>query len=292
MHTRHGAELLGGGERVHVIPHGAFEHLTRLPRRAPAAGGPRRRGGPGGALLRRGPRVQGGGRPRGGHALGGGGRAVGGGPAARGVDGAPPPARPARAGALRGALRRRPRAAGVLPARRPARASAPQRRRVGSAVRRVWLSASRWCSATSAAFSELAEEHGAGRLVPPGDPDALAAAIGELLDDPAERERLAARARAAAAGPYSWERIAERTSPSIGSCSHEGDLPRQAQALRRTCARLARRAGLRDRRRGRGRAGPVHPPRAAPGSHGGAPRFALRSDEELYGEPARRTWTS
>src|ERR687893_3088640 len=29
-HTRHGAELLGGGERVHVIPHGAFEHLTRL----------------------------------------------------------------------------------------------------------------------------------------------------------------------------------------------------------------------------------------------------------------------
>ena len=29
VHTRHGAELLGGGERVHVIPHGAFEHLTR-----------------------------------------------------------------------------------------------------------------------------------------------------------------------------------------------------------------------------------------------------------------------
>src|SRR5215213_1547911 len=28
VHTRHGAELLGGGERVHVIPHGAFEHLT------------------------------------------------------------------------------------------------------------------------------------------------------------------------------------------------------------------------------------------------------------------------
>ena len=29
VHTRHGAELLGGGPRVHVIPHGAFEHLTR-----------------------------------------------------------------------------------------------------------------------------------------------------------------------------------------------------------------------------------------------------------------------
>src|ERR671917_807738 len=30
VHTHHGADLLGGGERVHVIPHGAFEHLTRL----------------------------------------------------------------------------------------------------------------------------------------------------------------------------------------------------------------------------------------------------------------------
>src|SRR3954471_22008508 len=32
VHTRHGADLLGGGERVHVIPHGAFEHLTHEPR--------------------------------------------------------------------------------------------------------------------------------------------------------------------------------------------------------------------------------------------------------------------
>src|SRR5215212_2711582 len=28
VHTRHGAELLGGGDNVHVIPHGAFDHLT------------------------------------------------------------------------------------------------------------------------------------------------------------------------------------------------------------------------------------------------------------------------
>jgi glycosyltransferase involved in cell wall biosynthesis len=60
-------------------------------------------------------------------------------------------------------------------------------------------------------FRELVEEHGAGRLVPPGDAGALAGAIGELLADPAERERLAERARAAAAGPYSWDSIAERT---------------------------------------------------------------------------------
>jgi glycosyltransferase involved in cell wall biosynthesis len=59
-------------------------------------------------------------------------------------------------------------------------------------------------------FREVVEEHGAGRLAEPR-PDALAAAIGELLADPAERERLAERARAAAAGPYSWDSIAQRT---------------------------------------------------------------------------------
>jgi glycosyltransferase involved in cell wall biosynthesis len=60
-------------------------------------------------------------------------------------------------------------------------------------------------------FRELVEDHGAGRLVPPGDPGALAAATSALLADPSERERLAQRARAAAAGPYSWDSIAERT---------------------------------------------------------------------------------
>ena len=35
VHTRQGAELLGGGPRVHVIPHGAFEHLTRQPDERP-----------------------------------------------------------------------------------------------------------------------------------------------------------------------------------------------------------------------------------------------------------------
>ena len=47
--------------------------------------------------------------------------------------------------------------------------------------------------------------------MPPGDPGALRAAIAELLADPAERARLEQRARAAAAGPYSWDSIAERT---------------------------------------------------------------------------------
>jgi glycosyltransferase involved in cell wall biosynthesis len=61
-------------------------------------------------------------------------------------------------------------------------------------------------------FHEVVEEHGAGRLVPPSDSRALAASIGELLGDPGERHRLEERAAAAAAGPFSWDRIAERTA--------------------------------------------------------------------------------
>jgi glycosyltransferase involved in cell wall biosynthesis len=60
-------------------------------------------------------------------------------------------------------------------------------------------------------FSEVAEDHGAARLVPPEDPSALAAALRELLADPEQRAALGARAAAAAAGPYSWDAIAGRT---------------------------------------------------------------------------------
>lgn len=60
-------------------------------------------------------------------------------------------------------------------------------------------------------FPEVLGEPEAGRLVPPDDPEALAAALRELLADEAARERLAAAARAAAAGPYSWDTVARRT---------------------------------------------------------------------------------
>jgi glycosyltransferase involved in cell wall biosynthesis len=59
-------------------------------------------------------------------------------------------------------------------------------------------------------FSEVAAT-GAARLVPADDPKALAAALNELLCDRAARERLEAGARAAAAGPYSWRESARRT---------------------------------------------------------------------------------
>jgi len=59
-------------------------------------------------------------------------------------------------------------------------------------------------------FSEVAAQ-GAGRLVPPGNPTALAGALNELIADSQARERLSAAARDAAAGPYSWATVAERT---------------------------------------------------------------------------------
>jgi glycosyltransferase involved in cell wall biosynthesis len=59
-------------------------------------------------------------------------------------------------------------------------------------------------------FPEIAAA-GAARLVPPGDTGALAAALAELTGDEAARAELAAAARAAAAGPFSWDEAARRT---------------------------------------------------------------------------------
>jgi len=59
-------------------------------------------------------------------------------------------------------------------------------------------------------FPEVAAT-GAAELVAAGDADALAAALSALLADAGRRERLAAAARAAAAGPYGWDAIARRT---------------------------------------------------------------------------------
>jgi glycosyltransferase involved in cell wall biosynthesis len=52
---------------------------------------------------------------------------------------------------------------------------------------------------------------GAARIVPREDPAALAAALRELIADPEERERLGAGALAAAEGEYSWDGIGQRT---------------------------------------------------------------------------------
>jgi glycosyltransferase involved in cell wall biosynthesis len=56
-------------------------------------------------------------------------------------------------------------------------------------------------------FPEVAAA-GAARLVPPGDTKALAAALQELVGDETARAELSAAATRAAAGPYSWDEAA------------------------------------------------------------------------------------
>ena len=208
VHTRHGAELLGGGPRVHVIPHGAFEHLTHqaderpLPPELAAVEGP--------VVLCFGVV-----RPYKGvdvlvdafRSIEGAELWVVGRPL--GVDleslDAPPNVR----FVPRYVSRRR--AARLLPAGRPARAPAPLRGRVGRAVRRPRLRQ----GDGALRRRRLPRGGGGPRRRAAGRARATrgrsAAAIGELLADPAERERLAERARAAAAGPYSWDSVAQRT---------------------------------------------------------------------------------
>jgi glycosyltransferase involved in cell wall biosynthesis len=64
-------------------------------------------------------------------------------------------------------------------------------------------------------FSDVADV-GAARLVPPDDLAALRAGLSELLADSSERERLGAAARTAADGPFSWDEAARRTIEVYG----------------------------------------------------------------------------
>lgn len=74
-------------------------------------------------------------------------------------------------------------------------------------------------------FPEVAAT-GAAQTFPAGDAPALHAALRELLSDPSVLSAMAERARAAAAGPYSWEAIARRTLALYGSLtSPEKSIP-------------------------------------------------------------------
>ena len=59
-------------------------------------------------------------------------------------------------------------------------------------------------------LGELAD-HGCALAVPPGDPEALAAALQRVVNDGEERRRLGDAAAEAAASSFSWDSIAERT---------------------------------------------------------------------------------
>jgi glycosyltransferase involved in cell wall biosynthesis len=73
-------------------------------------------------------------------------------------------------------------------------------------------------------FRDLAAS-GAARVVAAGDARALHRALGELLGDPAARDALAERARAASAGEYAWEPIARRTLALYESLLAENPRP-------------------------------------------------------------------
>lgn len=60
-------------------------------------------------------------------------------------------------------------------------------------------------------FPELIEATGGGRLYEPGDADALADAIAELMDDPALRAKLGEAGRNAVRASFSDEVMAEET---------------------------------------------------------------------------------
>jgi glycosyltransferase involved in cell wall biosynthesis len=57
----------------------------------------------------------------------------------------------------------------------------------------------------------VGRDSGAGVLVPPGDVDALVAALGRVLDDPAERARMGEAGRARALEKFSWIAVARAT---------------------------------------------------------------------------------
>lgn len=64
-------------------------------------------------------------------------------------------------------------------------------------------------------FTELVEHTGGGVLYDPGDPAALADALGDLLDDPARRAALGEKGRAVATDEFTRARMAERVEAAL-----------------------------------------------------------------------------
>jgi len=70
-------------------------------------------------------------------------------------------------------------------------------------------------------FRELLTDGENARLVPPLDSASLGAAVMELLEDAAVRQRLAARVRAMRFGDESWMAIGKQTVEVYGEASSE-----------------------------------------------------------------------
>ncbi len=286
VHTRHGAELLGGGRAGARDPPRRVRPPHAPARRAAAPARARGRRGAGGAVLRGRASVQGGR-----HA----GRGV---PRRRrarscGSWGGRSACRPRRS-TLRPNVRFVPRyvADAELPAyfRRADLLVLPHREVDVSGVLFAGLAFGKpMVLSDVGGFREVVEEHGAGRLVPPGDAGALREAIARAARRP-RGARAARAARPRGRGRPLLVGLDRRAyaRPSTPRCSHEGRLHGQGQGLVGARARLAGRArrGRRGRRRARAESALE---RAAP-----RPRPPARLRGGALRRPARRTstWSS
>ena len=90
-------------------------------------------------------------------------------------------------------------------------------------------------------FAELVEARGLGEVVPPGDPDALAAGIGRLRGD---RYDACRRAVQDTAGEFTWARVAE---PLVEFCCAPAHAPDRLSHRRSRFTELALRAARRSR---------------------------------------------
>ena len=70
-------------------------------------------------------------------------------------------------------------------------------------------------AADAGGTAELVGRDGAGVLVPPGDPDALAAAVRELIEDPQRRGRLGDAARQRVEAEFPLLRMIERYEAAL-----------------------------------------------------------------------------
>jgi glycosyltransferase involved in cell wall biosynthesis len=212
VHSHHGRERLVvdlevDPERVHVVPHGALEYLTRLPDEAPLPPALAEVGGP--VVLCFGLM-----RPyKGIDLLIDAWRGIGG--AELWIVGHPRmPVGPLRSAAPPG-VRFVPRfiTDAEIPAyfRRADLVVLPYRQVDQSGVLFTALAFGKPLLLSGVGgFPEVAET-GAAELFAPGDRAALHIALQRLLADPARRQRLAEGARAAATRPYSWDEAATRT---------------------------------------------------------------------------------